>query len=113
VGMPRRVRESLDAGPMTMICGSSMGPILDQSLLLGSLEFTISTLCEATGLTYKTVKSCLNKLEAMEKPWVSKTRMLGNAQGYKFNVENHMSSFVKWATKYQMSRFSSEPNDER
>jgi len=108
----RGERANFDEGPMTMICGSAMGPILDQSLLLGNLEFTVSTLVEATGLTYKTVKSCLSRLEKMKPgPWVTPTRKLGNAQAYKFNVENHMSSFVKWATEYQMSRLNSESDD--
>jgi len=108
----QKTREQQDVGPMTMICGSAMGPVLDQSLLLGSLEFTVSTLAEATGLTYKTVKTCLDRLERMKpRPWVTRTRRLGNAQAYKFNAENHMSGFIKWATDYQMSRFNDESDE--
>ena len=100
----KRVSGQRDIGPMTTICGRTMGAILDQSLILGSLEFTVSGLAEVTRLTYKTVRSCLNHLENMEpNPWVSPTRRIGNSQAFKFNVENHMSSFVKWATDYQMS----------
>jgi DNA-binding transcriptional regulator GbsR (MarR family) len=75
--------------------------VLDQSLFLGRLEFTASILAEATGLTYHTIKSCLKHLQSIN--WVTATRMLGNAQGYKFNVENHMSGIVKWAYEYQRS----------
>jgi hypothetical protein len=31
---------------------------------------------------------------------------MGNAQTYRFNVENHMSNFIKWATDFQRHRFS-------
>ncbi len=113
MGNAKTVSKQSDVGPMTTICGHTMGAILDQSLILGNLEFTVSGLAEATGLTYKTVRSCLSHLESMESnPWVSRTRKIGNAQAFKFNVENHMSSFVKWATDYQMS-LNAQSNDNK
>lgn len=80
--------------------------VLDQSLFVGRLEFTVSILAEATGLAYHTIKSCLKHLQAIN--WVTPTRMLGNAQAYKFNVENHMSGIVKWAYEYQQSQLDQE-----
>jgi len=106
--MSKPVNDRIGVGPMTLICGSAIGRILDQSLLLGKLEFTVSILAEATGLTYKTVKSCLKRLEGIK--WVVPTRRLGNAQAYSFNI-NHMSGFIKWATEFQMANLHDD-NDE-
>jgi hypothetical protein len=62
-----------------------MARILDQSLLLGSAEFTVPVIAEGTGLTFKTAKNCLGHLQELE--WVSTTRKLGNAQAFKFDAE--------------------------
>jgi hypothetical protein len=96
--------EYFDAGPFAAVFGTNipMARVLDQSLLVGNLEFTRSGLAEGTGLTFKTVQSCLDHLREIN--WVSATRKIGNAQAYKFNIENHMSEIVKWATNYQLSR---------
>jgi len=90
---------------MTKLCDSAIGRILDQSLLFGNLEFTVSILANATDLTFSTVKSCLKRLESIK--WVDPTRKLGNAQAYRFNV-NHMSGFIKWATEFQMASFNDD-----
>ncbi len=94
-----------DAGPLaTIFSGEPKARILDQALLLGSGEFTVSGLADGTGLSYKTVQSYLKYLEKIR--WVTETRRMGNAQAYRFNVENHMSSFIKWATDFQRRRFA-------
>lgn len=98
-----RKRDTHEEGPFTRVLGEiAIARVLDQSLFLGRLEFTVSILAEATGLSYHTIKSCLKHLQTIN--WVTPTRMLGNAQGYKFNVENHMNGIVKWAYDYQQSR---------
>ena len=95
--------EYFNAGPLaTVLQGELRARILDQALLLGSAEFTVSGLADGTGLSYKTVKSYLQHLQSIK--WVIPTRKMGNAQAYRFSVENHMSNFVKWATEYQRRR---------
>ena len=103
--MRQRSRDAyFDAGPFAAVIGKRipMARILDQSLLLGSAEFTVSILAEGTGITFKTAKNCLAHLQKFG--WVSTTRKLGNAQAYKFNAENHMSQLIKWATDFQLAR---------
>ncbi len=80
--------------------------ILDQSLLIGSLEFTVSVLAEATNLSYKTVKSCLEHLQ--EIGWIQPTRMLGNAQAYKFETEETLAPLIRWATEYQLAALAEQ-----
>ena len=92
--------EYYDAGPLaTLLQGEKRARILDQALLLGNGEFTVSTLAEGTGLSFKTVQSFLKHLESIG--WVSETRKMGNAQAYRFEIKNHMSSFIKWGTEFQ------------
>ena len=100
----KRKDAQVDAGPFGLIFDSAMGRILDQSLILGRFEFTVSILAEATGLTYKTVKSCLERLQDLK--WVKQTRKLGNAQAYMFDVEDRMSSLVSWATEFHAAEIN-------
>ncbi len=97
--------EYFKAGPLAaLLQGEPRARILDQALLLGNAEFTVSGLADGTNLSYKTVQSYLKHLESIE--WVMATRKMGNAQVYRFNVENHMRNFIKWATDFQKRRFS-------
>jgi predicted transcriptional regulator len=100
----RKVRNDyFDSGPLAaLLPGEKRARILDQVLLLGNGEFTVSNLADGTGLSYKTVQSYLKHLEKIE--WVSETRKMGNAQAYRFNIENHMSDFINWATDFQKWR---------
>ena len=92
--------EYYDAGPLaTLLQGEKRARILDQALLLGNGEFTVSTMAEGTGLSFKTVQSYLKHLEDIG--WVSETRKMGNAQAYRFEITNHMSNFVKWGAEFQ------------
>jgi DNA-binding transcriptional regulator GbsR (MarR family) len=100
----KRKNTHIDVGPFGSVFGSAMGRVLDQSLVLGKFEFTVSILAEATGLTFKTVKSCLKRLQDLE--WVKQTRRLGNAQAYVFDVENRMSSLVNWATEFHATEIN-------
>jgi DNA-binding transcriptional regulator GbsR (MarR family) len=94
-----------DVGPLaTIFRGEPKARVLDQALLLGSGEFTVSGLADGTGLSYKTVQAYLKHLERIN--WVTETRKMGNAQAYRFNVENHMSSFIRWATDFQRRRIA-------
>lgn len=100
----KRKNTHIDVGPFGSVFGSAMGRVLDQSLVLGKFEFTVSILAEATGLTFKTVKSCLERLQDLQ--WVKPTRRLGNAQAYVFDVENRMSSLVNWATEFHAAEIN-------
>jgi len=91
-----------EAGPLTHIFGSVEAKILDQSLLVGYMEQTIRMLSDSTGLSFKTVQATVERFVA--KKFMSPTRKIGNAQAYRFNVENDLHELIAWATKYQFSR---------
>ena len=60
----------------------------------------------ATELSYKTVLSVVEKLETLG--YMTATRKIGNAQAYKFEVENHLSEFIKCAQKIHLERIRKE-----
>jgi hypothetical protein len=90
------------SGPFSSIFGSAEARVLDQSLLVGNMEQTISMLGESTGMSFKTVQKVVNKF--VERKVMEPTRKIGNAQAYKFKLENDMHELVDWASKYQSSR---------
>jgi DNA-binding transcriptional ArsR family regulator len=63
-----------------------MARVLDQARIVGSIEQTVSMLSEATKLDYETVQSALQDLTRLG--LAHPTRMVGNAQAYRFNIEN-------------------------
>ena len=89
-------------GPFASIFGGPIARLFDQALLVGNAEQTISILSESTNLSYKTTKDALNKMIKMG--FVIPTRKIGNAQAYKFHVENHMSSLLECGAKIQRER---------
>ncbi len=66
------------------------------------MEQTISMLGESTGLTFKTVQGVVKEFVA--KGFMTPTRKIGNAQAYRFNVENDLHGMIEWASKYQFTR---------
>lgn len=105
LGSKGRDNSYYDAGPLaTILQGVPKARILDQALLLGNSEFTVSSLAEETGLSFKTVKLFLEHLADLR--WVRPTRKMGNAQAYCFDIENNMSDFMEWANKFQKSRLT-------
>jgi predicted transcriptional regulator len=66
------------------------------------MEQTVSMLSEATKLDYNTVQSALQHLAKLG--LVQHTRMVGNAQAYKFNVENELLSLPDWTGRLQLGR---------
>ena len=99
IAMPRTY------GPLTSLFGNPQGRaiarVLDQSILVGNMEQTIGMLSEATGLDYKTIQKSLKRLE--KGGLVKKSRKVGNAQTYRFNVENHLHDLVNFARKMQLA----------
>jgi predicted transcriptional regulator len=66
------------------------------------MEQTVSMLSEATKLDYNTVQSALQHLAKLG--LVQPTRMVGNVQVYKFNVENELLSLPDWTGRLQLGR---------
>ena len=100
--MSRRISSSEEyarSGPLSRIFETPTARIIDQSLLVGNMEQTISMLAESANLSFKTVQNAVNKLE--ELAIMSPTRKIGNAQAYKFNVQCEIHKLFDWATDFQ------------
>jgi hypothetical protein len=89
-------------GPFTSIFGGPVARLIDQALIVGNMEQTISILAESTNQSYKTTKAALEKLEKIG--FVAKTRKIGNAQAYRFQVENHLSGILACGAEFQRNR---------
>ena len=94
------------AGIFTTIFGSPTARILDQCQIVGNMEQTVSMLSESTNLSFKTVQVVLEKL--IQLGFVSKTRKIGNAQAYRFEVENHLNSLINCAQQLQFDKLKAE-----
>ena len=94
-------RVKLDSfnGPFSSIFRSPTARVLDEARIVGNMEETVSMLSQATGLDYKTVKNSLQHL--IRVGYVRKGRKIGNAQAYRFNVENELHSLMEWASQVQ------------
>lgn len=93
-------------GPFTAVFGNPTAKVLDQCLIVGNMEQTISMLADSTDLSYKTVLSVVEKLESLG--FMTATRKIGNAQAYKFEVENHLSEFIRCAQKVYIEMIDKE-----
>jgi hypothetical protein len=98
----RESEEYATRGPFASIFGGPIARLLDQALIVGNMEQTISILADSTNLSYKTTKAALAKLEKMG--FVAPTRRIGNAQAYKFLVENEMHELLLCGEKFQRKR---------
>ena len=91
-------------GPLTALFGNPQGraiaKVLDQSALIGNMEQTIRMIADSTDLDYKTIQKSLRRLEKYG--FIKKSRKVGNAQTYKFNVENDLHDLVNFARKIQL-----------
>jgi len=92
-------------GPLTNLFGNPQGraiaKVLDQAVLVGNMEQTVRMLADSTALDYKTIQKSLKRLET--RGLVRKSRKVGNAQTYKFTVENHLHDLVNFARKMQLA----------
>jgi len=86
-------------GPLSRIFRDPTARIIEEARIFGNMEQTVSMLSDATKLDYKTVKSVLKHL--MDVGFVQKTRKIGNAQAYRFNVENELHTLLGWAEELQ------------
>lgn len=89
-------------GPFASIFVGPEARLFDQALIVGNMEQTVSILAESTNLSYKTTKEALEKLVKMG--FVVQTRKIGNAQAYKFQVENHMGGLLACGAEFQRKR---------
>ena len=76
--------------------------VLDQARTVGSVEQTVSTLSEATKLDYETVQSALEHLTRLG--LAQPTGKIGNAQAYKFNLENKLGSRMDLTNQLQSGK---------
>jgi DNA-binding transcriptional regulator YhcF (GntR family) len=92
-------------GPLTTLFGNPQGraiaKVLDQSVLVGTMEQTIRMMADSTDLDYKTIQKCLRRLEKYG--FVKKSRKVGNAQTYKFSVGSDLHDLVNFARKIQLT----------
>ena len=89
-------------GPLATMFGSASAKVLDQCMIVGNMPQTISMLAELTDLDYKTVQNVVQTF--VKKGFMQDLGKIGNAQAYKFNVENDLHELIDWATKFQFSR---------
>lgn len=99
------------SGIFTTIFGGPIARVLDQSLIVGNMEQTISMLAESTNLSYKTAKTALERL--IELGFVTETRKIGNAQAYRFEVENDLHNLIECAQHLQFERLKANKAHDR
>ncbi len=103
--MSRQVNRTTDLdGSLTTLFGNPQGraiaKVLDQSTLDGTMEQTVRMISDSTNLDYKTIQKSLKRLERYG--FVKKSRKVGNAQTYKFNVGSDLHNLVSFARKIQL-----------
>ena len=89
-------------GPFHSVFGGTVARVLDEARIVGNMEQTVSMLSESTKLDYKTVQTALDRLTKYG--MVKKSRRVGNAQTYRFDVENDLHSLLNWAAEFQHSK---------
>jgi len=89
-------------GVLTQVFGGPIAKVLDQAMYVGNMEQTIPMLVESTGLTYKTVQKAVVKLNRLGV--VKRSRRVGNAQTYRFDVRNDLHDLVMWAETLKIER---------
>lgn len=99
-------KKELLKGPLTTIFGNPTAKVLDQSLLIGNMEQTISSLSKSAGLSYKTTCSTIKKLEQFG--FIKETRKIGNAQAYAFEVSNDLHELLQCAATFQLRLLESK-----
>jgi hypothetical protein len=89
-------------GALTQVFGGPTAKVLDQAMYVGGMEQTIPMFVESTGLTYKTVQKAVVKLNKLG--LVKRSRKVGNAQTYRFDVRNDLHNLVMWAEGLKIER---------
>jgi len=89
-------------GALTQVFGGPTAKVLDQAMYVGNMEQTIPMLVQSTGLTYKTVQKAVEKLNRLG--LVKRSRKVGNAQTYRFDVRHDLHELVAWAEGLRIER---------
>lgn len=92
----------IEDGALTQVFGGPIAKVLDQAMYVGNMEQTIPMLAESTGLTFKTVQKAVAKLNKLG--LVKRSRKIGNAQTYRFDVKHDLHELVIWAEGLKVSR---------
>jgi len=87
---------------LTQVFGGPTAKVLDQAMYVGSMEQTIPMLVQSTGLTYKTVQRAVAKLNRLG--LVRRSRKVGNAQTYRFDLRHDLHGLVAWAEGLRIDR---------
>jgi DNA-binding MarR family transcriptional regulator len=107
--MEKKDNGSEFVGPFTAIFENPIAKVLDQSLIVGNMEQTVSMLAESTNLSFKTVQTVIRKLESLG--FIRETRKIGNARAYIFDVTNDLHELVQCAQNLQIKRLQTEINE--
>ena len=91
-------------GTLTQVFGGPTAKILDQAMYVGNMEQTIPMLAQSTGLTYKTVQKAVVKLNRLG--LVKRSRKVGNAQTYRFDVRKDLHELIVWAERLRVDRLN-------
>ena len=89
-------------GPLGQVFGGPVACVLDQARIVGNMEQTIPMLVESTGLTFKTVQKAVKKL--VKYGLVKRSRKVGNAQTYRFDVEHDLHELLAWADELNLKQ---------
>ncbi len=89
-------------GALSAVFGGPVAKVLDQAQYVGNMEQSIPMLVESTGLTFKTVQKSVFKLNKLG--LVKRSRKIGNAQTYRFDVENDLHELITWAERVPVKR---------
>ena len=80
---------------MTRVFGGSVAKILDQAVYAGNMEQTIPMLAESSGLSFNAAQGAVLRLKKLG--LVKKSRKIGSAQTYKFDVEKDLHELLEWS----------------
>ena len=105
-GMVSDAEDYATSGPLSRLFRNATARILDQSMVVGGMEQTISMLAESTDLSYKTVAQEVERF--VELGYMCEGRRMGNARTWRFNVDNHLSGLIACAEKMQLKRLREE-----
>jgi hypothetical protein len=105
---PEEIENELYAtsGPLTRIFLNPVARVLDQSMIVGRMEQSISMLMESTNLSYKTVEKTVRRL--IHLGLMEEARKIGNARTFRFRVDNHLSELIACAQKIQIEEIKME-----
>ena len=92
----------MKGGPFTQVFGGPVAKVLDQALYVGDMEQSVPMLVESTGLSFKTVQKAVMQLNRLG--LVKRSRKIGNAQTYRFDVRKDLHELIMWAERLKLTK---------